>query len=130
MRREEKEQAAFFYAPIHLSPPPVYSGLSPPLLTLQGLSHLMFIHLPLKGRTQHPVKTKSSPFHDMILLPKLKGPQSEGGLTLRTLSQKEGDNLMLCSPKKPVLSALLVIKAANGGEKYTAAGTQRRSVGD
>lgn len=55
-----------------------------------GLSRLMFIHLPLKGRTQHPVKTKSSSIHDMILFVGLKGPRSEGGLDPEDAEQGRG----------------------------------------
>lgn len=72
--------------------PPVLFALAHPFSTFSAfrsvplcsllpavLSRLMYIHLPLIWRTQPPVKTKSSPIHDMILFAALKGPRSEGG---------------------------------------------------
>ncbi len=69
-----------FYLHSHTpSPPSQHSQTSLSFSFPAGLSRLMFIHLPLRGWTQHPVKTKSSSIHDMILFARLKGPRSEGG---------------------------------------------------
>lgn len=83
-----------------------------------GLSRLMYIHSPLKGRTQHPVKTKSSSIHDMILFAGLKGLRSEGGRDPEDAEwgrAREGWVWSYSPLKKTALSASTVIKPTNGG---------------
>lgn len=79
-----------------------------------GLSRLMFIHLPLRGWTQHPVKTKSSSIHDMILFARLKGPRSEGGPDPEDAERGRSGFWSYSPLKKTALSVSAVIKPTNG----------------
>lgn len=98
-----------------------------------GLSRLMYIHLPLKGRTQHPVKTKSSSIHDMILFARLKGPRSQGGRDPEDAEKgraREGWVWSYSPLKKTAVSASMWLSRPMADTASPTAGTWRRRAGD